>query len=172
MAKAAAAAEVQAPAIKESEPSKGSKTVTVMCKTPNGLVLRLFRMEDYSVPIPAGGSRNEKRAVQDGDAVVVNGYAAPAGMTPWHKQPVEGGYAMTRNVDRVFWEKWLSQNQDLDAVKNKLIFAVPNRDAAVDQANEQEKVWDGLQPLEQQDDPRNPKPMNRSVKGIETASRG
>jgi hypothetical protein len=69
--------------------------VTIMCKLPNGILLRLF---------------GERRTFH------VKGPAKRYGRSV-------GGYALTPNIPRVFWLAWLEQNKAFDAVRNGLIFA-------------------------------------------------
>lgn len=100
------------------------ETVTVACKLPHGLRLRLFDMVDASEPVMGGGTRTFKRAQEIGEPVVIRGYRAMPFLEREEgaKFP-NGGYALTPGVDKEFWEKWLEQNQDLEAVKNNLVFA-------------------------------------------------
>lgn len=107
---------------------KAAKTVTVCCKYPSGILLRVFQNIDVPVPVPGGGIRSEKQAQQVGPAVKINGPGAPVNRSSPHE--IAGGYAMTFGVDADFFERWLDQNRDSDLVKNRLIFVAPSREDA------------------------------------------
>lgn len=131
--------------------SKSSSTVTVACKLPHGLVLRLFRMEDYEVPVPGGGTRTEKRAVQKGESIKVNGVAVPYGKAP--TTIISDGYALTTNVPSDFFEEWLRQNAEADYVKNKMIFAKPREEDVKAFAKENAGRRSGLEPIDPEKPP-------------------
>jgi hypothetical protein len=132
-------------------------TVSVACKVPSGLHLRLFSMEDFSEPVMGGGTRTVKRAVETGQRVTVKGFAHPIDKAPTAQ--IAGGYALTPNVDADFFAAWLAQNADSAIVKNKLIFAADKPTYAESKAREQEEIKSGLEPI----DP------NRMPKGLEKA---
>lgn len=141
-------------------------TVTVACKIPNGLRLRVFKETKVNEPVMGGGTKEVSRFDQIGDEVVVRGPAVPFGATL-----VNGlyGYALT-TIDADFWAKWKEQNKDHDAVRNGLIFASAKPDEVKGVARECENVRSGLEPLEQKGDPRTPR-KQASLSGIEVAER-
>lgn len=122
-----------------------SGTVTVACKLPNGLLLRVFQMVDSNEPVMGGGWRDVKRAEPFGEQVHIKGYALPANMQGIGLHV--GGYALTPNVDADFWELWLNQNRDADYVRNGLIFAHEKKADAIAESKEKAQVWDGMGPL-------------------------
>ncbi len=134
--------------------------VTVACKLPHGLELRLCKPEEFQVPVPGGGMRKEKRFVPFGSSVVIKGYVAPFGMSP--NAPVVGGYALTSGVDSDFFSEWLKQNADHDAVRNGLIFAHVKEDHVTGEAKDKKDLKNGLEPI----DPSSPQ---TKVKGVEKA---
>ena len=136
------------------------ETVTVACKLPHGLELRLCKPEEFMVNIPGGGTRKEKRHVPYGKSVIIGGVAAPFGFQP--NSPISGGYALTPNVDKQFFDEWLRQNADHDAVRNNLLFAHVKTDMVSDEAKEKKDIKSGLEPI----DPSNP---GAKVKGVEKA---
>lgn len=151
--------------------SKSGQKVTVACKLPHGLVLRVFEFEETQEPVMGGGTRTAKRAVQRGPRVVINGNATDRGPNPRLKQVVDGtganpGYALTHNVDKDFFDAWLKQNADSDVVVNKLIFAASQPDRVADKAREMVAIKSGLEPV----DPAN-LPKGGRLK-IETATDG
>ncbi len=121
-------------------------TVSVACKLPNGLALRVFKMIPHSEPVMGGGTRETEIAVPLGETVVLKGYAAPFGMAP--DAPVAGGYAITAGVDADFWATWIGQNAEHPAVKNGLIFAAERVDSVQKQAKEQTEIKCGLEALD------------------------
>lgn len=141
-------------------------TVTVACKLPNGLRLRVFKPTTVSEPVMGGGTKEVTRYDQDGADVVVRGTATPAGVALVNSL---SGYALT-TIDADFWAKWKEQNKDHDAVKNGLIFASAKPDEVKGVAKECEKVRSGLEPLSPKDDPRTPR-KQASLSGIEVAER-
>src|SRR5262245_49212701 len=125
------------PDIGKSEPavSKGSSTtVTVACKLPHGLVLKLYEMVPHDEPVLGGGTRTSQIAqVTNHPPVVLKGYLAAG------RPRILGGktgYALTHGVNREFFEEWLRQNADLPAVKQRLIFASDRSDTLVKRAME------------------------------------
>jgi hypothetical protein len=138
---------------------KAGAKVTVACKLPHGLILRVFGFDTRSEPVMGGGSKEVKVARQIGESVTLNGNAVPFGKAPEH--PIIGGYALTHGVDKELFDKWLEQNRDSDLVRNRLIFAYESQDKAVDRAKEHAKARSGLEPI----DPDN------LPKGIQAADR-
>lgn len=128
---------------------RSSSTVTVACKLPSGIIMRLFKMEEMQEPAP-GGTRTIKKARQVGETFQIRGVAVPFGVIPSFR--IVGGYALTPGVPRQFWEDWLEQNEELELVKNKLIFAHEQQDYVVDKAKDQASIRSGLEPI----DPDNP----------------
>lgn len=123
-----------------------SNTVTVACKLPAGVVLRVFEMIDHTEPVLGGGVRATKLS-RETSRVTIKGTAVPFGKAP----PGEGlgGYALTYGVDAALWEAWYHANQNSDLVRNKLIFAHEDSDkvsgAAKDLA-ENESGMEGVNP--------------------------
>jgi hypothetical protein len=152
-AKAAAAALAAGPA-------KTGETVTIACKIPNGLLLRVFRRVPHQVPVLGGGVREEMKAEMIGEPVHVHGPAAPFGAFP--KAPVAGGFALTQNVSKEFWELWLEQNASHPAVKNGLIYATSSSHAE-GAAKERKDLLTGFEPLdvESGNDPRVPRRIKK-----------
>jgi hypothetical protein len=145
--------------------------VTVACKVPNGLILRLFKMVDFEEPVIGGGIRTSKRGQPDMSKppVLVNG---PGGIGFGHapKCQIADGYGLTPNVDADFFAEWMRQNADLDAVKNRMIFAHEKQDTITKMARDNEKRRSGMEPIEPGSDPRRPKSPLRQVGNIETGA--
>lgn len=146
--------------------------VIVACKLPHGLRLRLFKMVEGTENVSGNNVRTVKRAEQVGDDVVIKGCAVVVGK----EKALTGGFALTPNVDKAFFDEWLKQNAQHDAVKNGLIFAAPTRDAVEGKAEEGAKLRSGLEPLDMTmvkrgdrmvaADPRIPRTANPNLAGI------
>jgi hypothetical protein len=102
--------------------STGGATVTIACKLPAGLLLRLFDMKEHKEPLMGGGYHAVKRSEPiPGAEFLVLGNAYSQRGQP--RGEIVGGYALTPDCPREFWDKWLAQNKDSAMVKNHLIFA-------------------------------------------------
>lgn len=147
----------QRPQQPQHVPASSGETVTVACKLPSGLLLRVFDFEEIMEPVLGGGTRTSKRAVLRGEPIRINGNAVPFGEIPdgedWTIAKKKGdlftnGYGITRGVPKDFWELWLRQNAESPMVKNNLVFAVSSVERARDQAKDQSSsVWSGFEPL-------------------------
>jgi hypothetical protein len=137
--------------------AKSAATVTVACKLPAGLILQLWEMKDQHESSPTG-TRTIQKAQKKGEPIKINGCALRFGQVP--EFPMPGGYALTQ-IPADFWEEWLAQNQDSDAVQNRIIFAHDSADKASTQARAQakEKVKSGMEPI----DPKNPPRVGMKV---------
>lgn len=93
-----------------------SSTVTIGCKLPNGIILR----------------------VASGASVTLNGANASR---------IVGGYGLTPDVDKGFWEAWKKEYATFEPLKNDLIFVQDSASKAEGQAREQADVKSGLEPL-------------------------
>ena len=132
------AAEAPAPVKKSGE------KVTVACKLPHGMRLRLFKMVDGHENVAGNTVRMVKRAEQVGPDVVIKGTAVEFGK----EKALTAGFMLTPGVDKEFFDEWLRQNAEHDAVKNHLIFAASTRDAVEGEAAEHRKQKSGLEPLD------------------------
>lgn len=121
-----------------------SGNVTVACKIPNGLELRVMDSVDFDEPVMGGGTRTVKLHHQVGETIRIKGNSAAHGI------PIvtHGGYALTSNVDADFWDKWLAQNEKMDMVRNRLIYATPREDSAAAKGREQAEIRSGLERLD------------------------
>ena len=119
-------------------------TVTVACKIPNGLELRIFEAFDWDEPVMGGGTRTTKIHRQKGESIRLKGNSAPQG-TPII---THGGYALTSGIDADFWEAWLAQNKETALVRSNLIYALPREDSAASKGREQAEVRSGLERLD------------------------
>jgi hypothetical protein len=133
-----------------------NNVVTVACKLPNGLLLRIFQTVDDNEATPTG-FRAVKRAEQVGETVQINGAAVPKGET--RDYLIIGGYALTPNIDKDFFDEWLRQNAEHPAVKASLIFAHAKESIVTGKAKEQKALLSGLEPLNPDRSMQNGKPV-------------
>lgn len=157
------------PVVQPTAPARSGATVTVACKHPGGLILRVFKMEDFNEPVMGGGFRTSQKAIQMEQQVVIRGPAVPFGVVPDFR--IVGGYALTEGVPADFWELWLQQNATSDIVKNRMIHAHESTPYMVDQAKEQKDLRSGMEPINPAKDPRNVQPRHRNLTAIEPGTR-
>lgn len=119
--------------------------VTVACKLPAGTVLQNYEMGDGTEPVLGGGSRAVKIYRPVGNPVRIFGPAKPFGAES--TVAIVGGYALTHNIDKDWWDAWYKANATTDMVKNKLVFAWEKRDRVEAVAKEQKSILSGLEPL-------------------------
>ena len=120
-------------------------TVTVACKIPNGIIMRVHEQHDFHETVPGGPPRPAKRAVEKARFNIA-GPAAPFGMVP--KTDVAGGYALTHNVPKDLWDAFKAQHSDSDMIVNKLLFAYEKPEATVSEAKNARKNLSGLEPID------------------------
>ncbi len=114
-------------------------TVSVGCKLPNGMHLDITQVGE---PL--------KRVTLKG----INSLTQGAIIRP----AVRGGFAITENVPKEFFEEWMRTHKEHPAVKNNLIFFHAQTESVKDMAEDLNDVEHGFEPI----DPNKPAP------GIET----
>jgi hypothetical protein len=127
-------------------------TVAVACKLPHGLVMRVFDMVETQEPVMGGGYRAIKVARERAKRVTLEGWSHPQNMAP--NSQIVGGFALTPNVDKEFWDAWLAQNAELDAVRNGLIFAHEKTMSLEAEARDKTTLKSGLERLDPNKLPR------------------
>lgn len=138
------------------------ETGTVICKIPQGMILHLHKKEKITEATPSG-SRDTVRHFQDEDAGTVRIFGPAHAQNEGPRQRQVGGFALTENVSKDFFERWLEETgKYLPAVRNGLIQFFPNTDKAVGGAREFKKQKSGLERI----DPEN-LPGGGSVKQAE-----
>ncbi len=147
---------------REKKRSSAGAKVTVACKLPNGLKLRLFEAQEISEPQRDGTSKTIKLWLPTEETVTVNGNAVPVGVTAEH--PIVAGYGLTHGVDKEFFETWLAQNKDSVIVKRGLIFAYEKEDRVRGEAKDRKDVRSGLEPVAQDGDYRMPQELKADKK--------
>lgn len=121
-------------------------TVTVACKLPNGIFLRVFDMVETQEPVMGGGYRTVKMAREKGQRVRLNGFSHAQNRAP--NSPIREGFALTYGVDKDLWDLWKSQNADTDMVKNGLVFAHEKDANTLAEIREKKDTRSGLERLD------------------------
>lgn len=124
-------------------------TVTVACKLPHGLILRLFQPIAAFEPLPGGGVKEITKfePMHEKGTVLIKGYLEKH--TPDQPLAAQGSkYALTHGVDKAFFDEWMKQNAQHDAVKNKLIFGSEKPDELKGKIAENAKQRSGLEPID------------------------
>lgn len=117
----------------DTVPKGNTKTVTVGCKLPHGLIIQHERLQ-------------EEKAV---DGAVVRRYVPigePITLRGTNSSRVIGGFGLTKGVDGDFFRKWLADNKEFGPVKAGLIFASDDLDSASDIAEERVDLKSGFEP--------------------------
>jgi hypothetical protein len=164
------------PDMADSESGTG-RSVTVYLKHPAGITAQLHRETVVDVPIRGGGIDKVREFRREGGTFTFNGSASHFGVqrkdAAGEFVMVIGGYAVTRNVPKDFWDKWIAQNSALDIVVNKLIYAHEKDVEGAAWAKDHASLKHGMEPLVPtltdgggkviQTDPRAPRSPARDV---------
>lgn len=142
------------PAIRHSRPTTTGETVTVACKLPSGLILRMFEEYQYQEPSQTG-MRDVRafRPLPNKTWTIRGTYVASAGQAymPGNSAVAEllpGGYALTYGVPKEIWDNWLHYNRDTAMVQRKVIWAMPSMHSATEEAKTLRQVKSGLEPVD------------------------
>ena len=121
-------------------------TLTVGCRHPNGIIMRLYAMVDVDQQVMGGGVRSvkEARALIDKGEVKLNGCARFVGKDMPHD--IRGGAGLTYGVDADFYAEWARQNPDL--VRNKVVFAHAKPNETTAEAKDVRPVKTGFEPIQ------------------------
>lgn len=143
----------------KKNPAAGSSTVTVASKMPMPFVLRLYDWHTRHEPVMGGGSREYKISEPRLGApeYVINGNSFAQNQGP--QCQITGGYAITRDIPKDFWDEWYDTNKDAAFIKNGMIFAHGEAASVLAKAAEYEGKKSNIERL----DP------DKLPKGIKTA---
>lgn len=119
--------------------------VTVACKLPHGLVLRVFKMVDKDQHAN-GATRTVQEAEELPGRHVLNGFSHPQNKAPTCL--IVEGAAITSGVDKDLWDLWLTQNKDSDMVKAGLIYAFEKPAEAEARARARKDTRSGLERMD------------------------
>lgn len=151
------------------KPGSAGAKVIVACKIGIAFLdLQVFRkvakMQDTQT-----GPRKVEEYVREPSIVRVRGTAYPRGTVPpgyperpemWH------GYALTRGVDKEFWDLYEEQNRNSPYVKNDLLFACENENDVRARALSGRDVKSSIDPITGDTDPRIQRPSNSAIEPL------
>lgn len=134
--------------------------VSVACKLPNGLKLRLCKSVEMDEPVMMGGTQKVTRHIIDPSKgeYTLHGVATRLdGEKPLHL--IIGGAAITTGIPKDFIEEWLKQNEGHPAVVNRMIFTTGTgkQDAVVREAKNLREEKSNQGPMDPRGDKRVPK---------------
>jgi len=146
---------------------QSASTVSVACKLPHGLELRLFKPVKTFEPVLGGNGSREVLTHQPlPGSVQIAGNSHPQNHGP--RSPIVGGFALTHGVPKDFWDQWYDANKDADMVRNGMIFAHTETRSTEAEAKEKEGLRSGMERL----DPNNlPPQFSKGPFKIETMKR-
>lgn len=136
--------------------NKFTGTVTVACNVPSGVVLRLHRPMNNPAHRKDDNREPEKLWIVDATKppIRVRGPNVGRGSDAMSiRHAIAGGYGLTSNVPRQFWEDWLAQNKDNPIVLNRMIFAMPTAGEAEKEALKAD-AKSGFEPMNPADAPK------------------
>lgn len=143
------------PAIPTSKPETTGDTVTVACKLPHGIVLRVFGFDEIDEPMRDGSWKKIKRPRPlEGLTFTVRGTWAGSAGQAFHRnnssvaELLPGGYALTQGCPKHIWEQWYAQNQRSMIVRNKIVFAHASHSTIQHEARTFREVRTGMEPLD------------------------
>jgi hypothetical protein len=137
--------------------TNSTATVTVACKLPHGLILRVFEMEEIEVQLLNGPPKKVKQAKELAKRFFVNGFShaqnrAPdyeiVGGIPLANGTPNGGYALTPGVPKDLWDLWWEQNKTSAMARNGLIWAMESRNDVGAKAADGAKIKSGLERMD------------------------
>jgi len=138
----------------EAPRKTGTATVTVACKLPHGLNMRVYDWEKVEYQLLGGGMKSAREARPRETTYRLNGNSVAQNRAPGCE--IVGGFALTHGIPKDFWDLWLEQHKDWPAVKNGFIFAYEKPDATRGESREKKNLKTGLERL-------NPKKLPRGV---------
>lgn len=161
----------------EMAPKRSGEKVTVACKIGVAWIQLQLCQPKQVDEVTQTGIRTVTQWFRTGNIVRVRGTSYPRGTVPEgfiDRPEMIGGYALTHNVDREFYEQWKKQNSKSDMVLNDMIFAAP-RDQIKGYCLERKSLLSGLEPLMQAkkingklvQDPRAPRSMRGEVSNVQ-----
>jgi hypothetical protein len=114
--------------------SNSTDTVTVGCKLPHGLMLKLTKHGE--------GSRQYRVRGSNASNIV-------------------GGFGITEGVPRDFWDEWVKHHAAISIVKQGLIFALGDKASVQDKAKEYASLANGLEALDPNKTPEGIKTLEK-----------
>lgn len=139
---------------KNNEASTSNATVTVASKAPFDIILKLYDLVELSEPVMGGGYRTFKQYQErlSVKPIVIQGNSWAQNQGP-HQQIV-GGFAITHDVPKAFWDEWYEANKNSDYIRNELIFAHTEARSVTSKATDMKEVMSNIERLDPKNLPR------------------
>lgn len=125
--------------------------VSVACKVPMGLILRVYRKQMMPHKTTDGAIRDVPEFHQFGKEYMVYGPSHPQNMGP--HCAIIGDYAITPGIPKEVWDLWSAQHRDDMMVINRMIFAYSSNKIA-GAAKEHAELKSGLERLDSKQLPK------------------
>lgn len=142
--------------IRNDAPGTSGDLVTICCKWPNGIVMRLYEIIEDTIEVQ-GRKVTEFQSVLNPEwpEYVLNGFSIDlgkmaGGIPPEHE--IRGGFGLTHGIPKDFAKAWFEQNKLNPLVKNGLVFMANTENEGRAKAKEFAGLKSGLEPI----DPANP----------------
>lgn len=157
-----------------ARPQSAGAKVTVACKVGVAyLSIQHTKIVEKFEQNMQGG-RTIREAERVGQVVRLRGTAYPRGTPPKgfpEKPEMFNGAALTRGVDKDWFDEWMKQNHLNPLVLNKMVFAAETDDALRGESAELSKFLSGLEPVDPGNDVRIPKPSRSEVEDVAPGER-
>ncbi|KAA0089357.1 hypothetical protein CIW54_07790 [Paraburkholderia sp. T12-10] len=139
---------------RNNEASTSNATVTVASKAPFDIILKLYDLVELSEPVMGGGYRTFKQYQErlTVKPIVIQGNSWAQNQGP-HQQIV-GGFAITHDVPKAFWDEWYEANKNSDYIKNEMIFAHAEAASVTSRATDMKDVKSNIERLDPKNLPR------------------
>jgi len=125
---------------------KSSKTVTVACKLPHGIVIRDFEERAEYEPVYGQAERREVSVFRPvGPKIRIKGPTVPGIFA--RLVEVHGGYAITEGVPADVFERWMKHNENSQFVTSMMIYGHENKARVIDWAKDRDSIKSGMEPL-------------------------
>ncbi len=133
-------------------PKSNGEVISVACKLPHGIRLRLFKFREIDIPVLGGGLKTVREAYPLEGEVVLHGFMKNKSAQPHCL--VVGNFAITDNVPRDFFIEWMEQNKDHHLVKNGFIFATRRTHDTMKESENRAEMKSGLEQLDPESLPK------------------
>lgn len=162
---AAESAPVQSRSPKKADATTSVRTVVVASKITRGLYLQHYNPVSMDVRVVGGGVEKRVQPMRLPDKVRIKPAIVAMGMVP--NYPIVSGFSITEGVPADFWRKFVEQNPGYEPITEGILRAFDTVADAIAYAKEHEALRTGLEPLNQEKDPRVGTSMNDNVGDVD-----
>lgn len=164
---AADTAPIAAPTTKDTTKTAGANqsVVFVVSKITRGLYLDIFNPIVQKVPRRGGGFDEVTTQMRMPERIRIKPAVMGFGLIP--NYPIIDGFSITRDVPAAHWRKWVEQNSNYEPYTMGILRAFDTEAEAIAYAKEHRELRTGLEPLNQDGDPRVATSMNSNVGDVD-----